>query len=45
MKLLSAADVAQQLGLTIHDVYMAKRNVAKRLRTILARMETLFDDG
>lgn len=40
-----AAEVAQQLGLTTHDVYMAKRNVAKRLRRILAQMETLFDDG
>ncbi len=40
-----ADDVAQQLGLTTHDVYMAKRNVAKRLRTVLARMEALFDDG
>jgi len=40
-----AAEVARDLGLTPHDVYMAKRNVAKRLRTILARMEALFDDG
>ena len=40
-----ADDVAQQLGLTTHDVYMAKRNVAQRLRTVLAQMEALFDDG
>ncbi len=41
----SAEDVAEELNLTRHDVYMAKNRVAERLREILKRMEELFDDG
>ena len=40
-----AAEVARDLGLTPHDVYMAKSHVAARLREILARLEPVFDDG
>ena len=40
-----AAEVARDLGLTRHDVYVAKSNVARRLREILGRLEELFDDG
>ena len=39
------ADVACELGLTTHDVYVAKSNVAARLREILTRLEQVFDDG
>jgi RNA polymerase sigma-70 factor (ECF subfamily) len=40
-----AQDVARQLGLTAHDVYMAKNRVADRLRDVLGRLEVLFNDG
>lgn len=37
-------DVAEILGITAHDVYVAKNRVAERLREILARQEAIFDD-
>ena len=40
-----AADVARELGLTAHDVYMAKNRVAERLRIILDRLDEFFEDG
>ncbi|MBI4718762.1 MAG: sigma-70 family RNA polymerase sigma factor [Planctomycetes bacterium] len=40
-----AEEVARDLGLTPHDVYMAKNRVAERLRETLARLEEIFDDG
>jgi RNA polymerase sigma-70 factor (ECF subfamily) len=39
-----AADVAAELDMTPHDVYMAKHRVAERLRGIVARLEALYDD-
>lgn len=38
-------EVARELGLTDHDVYMAKNRVADRLRETLQRLDDLFDDG
>jgi len=38
-------EVAAELALTPQDVYMAKSNVAQRLRAILERLDQLFDDG
>ena len=40
----SVEEVAAELGLTPHDVYMVKNRVAERLREILNRLEALFDD-
>lgn len=40
-----AADVAAELGMTTHDVYMAKNRVMDRLRAIAARHEALYVDG
>lgn len=37
--------VAAELGMAVHDVYMAKNRIAERLRQILKRLENLFDDG
>jgi len=37
--------VASQCQMTPHDVYMAKNRIAERLRTILTRLDRLFDDG
>lgn len=39
------AEVARELGITPNDVYVAKRNVATRLREILTRLDHVFDDG
>jgi len=39
-----AADVAGELSLTAHDVYMAKNRIAERLREILTRLEAAYDD-
>jgi len=39
------AEVAAELHLTAGDIYMAKSNVAQRLREILQRLDDLFDDG
>jgi RNA polymerase sigma factor (sigma-70 family) len=35
-------DVADALGISRHDVYVAKNRVADRLRTILAELETVY---
>ena len=40
-----AQDVAEDLGMTPRDVYMAKNRVAERLRDIVTRLDGLFDDG
>ena len=36
-------DVAQELGMTRHDVYVAKHRVTERLRRIAAALEKLYD--
>lgn len=38
-------EVAAELNLTRHDVYMAKNRVAEKLRDILSRLEDIFDDS
>ncbi len=38
------AVVGPMLGITAHDVYVAKNRVADRLREIVARLDGLFDD-
>ena len=46
-KLLNAgharSKVAEELGMTIHDVYLAKSRVASRLRQILSRLQEAYD--
>lgn len=45
LKQQPAEQVARGLGLTLHDVYMAKNRVAERLRAILTRLdEFVYDD-
>jgi RNA polymerase sigma-70 factor (ECF subfamily) len=39
-----AQDVADELGMTLRDVYMAKNRIAARLRDIIAELEPLYDD-
>lgn len=39
-----AAAVAEELGMTLNDVYQAKNRVAGRLREIVARLEALYDE-
>lgn len=39
-----AADVAVELGMTTQDVYVIKNRMADRLREILDRLETLYDE-
>jgi RNA polymerase sigma factor (sigma-70 family) len=42
----SPDDVARELGMTRHDVYVAKHRVTERLREIVSRLEALCDvDG
>jgi hypothetical protein len=36
---MPAAEVAESLDLKVQDVYMAKRNVAQRLRNILMKLD------
>ena len=36
--------VADELEITVHDVYLAKSRVAQRLRKIVERIETEYDD-
>ena len=36
--------VAEELGLTIDDVYQAKTRIASRLREIVQRIEALYDE-
>ncbi|MDY7109118.1 MAG: sigma-70 family RNA polymerase sigma factor [Planctomycetota bacterium] len=38
------AAVAEELGMTLNDVYQAKNRVAGRLREIAARLEALYDE-
>ena len=38
-----AAEVADTLGISRHEVYLAKNRIADRLKTILARIETIYD--
>lgn len=45
LKERQAEVVAAELGMTTHDVYMAKNRVAEKLREMLDRLEHLFDDG
>jgi RNA polymerase sigma factor (sigma-70 family) len=40
----SPAAVAEELGTTLNDVYQAKNRVAGRLREIVARLESLYDE-
>ena len=42
---LSTQSVAEQMGVTDHDVYLAKSRVAQRLRSIVERLEAEYDDG
>jgi RNA polymerase sigma-70 factor (ECF subfamily) len=39
-----AAAVAEELGMTLNDVYQAKNRIAARLREIVARLEKLYDE-
>jgi RNA polymerase sigma-70 factor (ECF subfamily) len=39
------AQVAEELGITTHDVYLAKSRVAQRLREIVQRLESVYDEG
>jgi RNA polymerase sigma-70 factor (ECF subfamily) len=36
--------VAEEFGISVHDVYLAKSRVAQRLRTIVERIESEYDD-
>ena len=38
------ADVAEELSMTLDDVYQAKNRVASRLRMIVGRIEILYDE-
>ena len=42
---LSSQNVAEQLEMTVHDVYIAKSRVAQRLRSIVERLESEYDDA
>jgi RNA polymerase sigma factor (sigma-70 family) len=37
--------VAEELGISVHDVYLAKSRVAQRLREIVERLEKIYDEG
>lgn len=37
-------EVAAELGMSAHDVYMARHRVTRRLRSKLEQMETMYDD-
>jgi len=39
----SPDEVARTLGMTRHDVYVAKHRVTERLREIVGHLETLYD--
>lgn len=41
----SPQQVAAELGMSVHDVYLAKSRVAQRLREIVERLEKLYDEG
>ena len=40
---MSPGDVAEALGMTTRDVYMAKSRIAERLRTIVTRLDAEYD--
>ena len=42
---LGTQTVAEQMGVSDHDVYLAKSRVAQRLRKIIERLEAEYDDG
>ncbi|MDZ4752946.1 MAG: RNA polymerase sigma factor [Phycisphaerae bacterium] len=37
--------VAEELSISVHDVYLAKSRVAQRLREIVERLESTYDEG
>jgi len=40
-----AAHVAETLGISRHEVYLAKNRIADRLKIILSRIKTVYDAG
>jgi RNA polymerase sigma-70 factor, ECF subfamily len=38
------AQVAEELGVSVHDVYLAKSRVSQRLRAIVERIEKTYDE-
>ncbi|MCA9305582.1 MAG: sigma-70 family RNA polymerase sigma factor [Phycisphaerales bacterium] len=40
---MSPKDVAQSLGMSVHDVYLAKNRCATRLREFIEQLETVYD--
>ncbi len=40
----SAPDVAEEMGLSAQDVYRAKSRVAQRLREVVTRIESVYDE-
>jgi DNA-directed RNA polymerase specialized sigma24 family protein len=42
---LSPARVAEELGMSTHDVYLAKSRVAAKLRDIVQRLEREFEES
>lgn len=42
---MRASAVAEQLGMTVDDVYAAKSRCLKRVRAIIERLETAYDDA
>ena len=42
---MPVAAVAEELGISVQDVYLAKSRVAARLREILATIENAYDEG
>ena len=45
MQSMPPAAVAEQLGISVDEVYLAKSRVAKRLREIIATIEAAFDES
>ncbi|MDZ4829683.1 MAG: sigma-70 family RNA polymerase sigma factor [Phycisphaerae bacterium] len=41
----SPQQVAEELGMSVHDVYLAKSRVAQRLREIVERLEKIYEEG
>ncbi len=41
----SPQQVAEELGMSVHDVYLAKSRVAQRLRDIVERLEKAYEEG
>jgi RNA polymerase sigma-70 factor (ECF subfamily) len=44
LRVRSGAEVAESLGMTLDDVYQAKNRVATRLRAIITKLESLYDE-